>query len=76
MAPDPPRCPYELTDLWEWFTTLNRRRQAGMALNPLSSDEVLKWCARQRLSLSPYEHTLIDRLDDLYLSYQNQKESA
>ena len=44
-----------------------------MALNPISSEEVLAWCARRRLQLTPYEHSLIDRLDDLYLSVLNTK---
>lgn len=66
--------PIELEYLWKLFTKLNRKRQSGMGPGPLSSDEVLKWCARQRVSFEPYEHDILDRLDDLYLSHQYKKD--
>ncbi|WP_420213849.1 phage tail assembly chaperone [Janthinobacterium fluminis] len=69
-----PPLPYELAHIWEWFVQLNRKRQNGMALNPLSSAEILAWQRRHRLDIEPFEHAALDRLDALYLSHQSVKE--
>lgn len=50
---------------------LNRKRQNGMAVNPITSTEILAWQARYRLALDPFEHQLLDRLDALFLSHQH-----
>jgi len=41
---------------------------------PISSEEILAWCARQRVSFEPHEHDILDRLDDLYLTHQYKKD--
>lgn len=71
MAPD---LPHEIAYIWEWFKKLSRKRQSGMGPLPISSEEVLAWCARQRVNFEPYEHDILDRLDDLYLSHQYKKD--
>jgi hypothetical protein len=71
VAPD---LPHEIAYIWEWFKKLSRKRQSGMGPLPISSEEVLAWCARQRVSFEPHEHDILDRLDDLYLSHQYKKD--
>ncbi|WP_308921757.1 hypothetical protein [Janthinobacterium sp. J1-1] len=50
---------------------LNRKRQNGMAVNPIASTEILAWQARHRLAVEPFEHQLLDSLDALFLSHQH-----
>lgn len=50
---------------------LNRKRQNGMAVNPIASTEILAWQARHRLAMEPFEHQLLDSLDALFLSHQH-----
>jgi hypothetical protein len=64
--------PYELAYLWEWFQKLNWKRQSGMGINPLSSAEILAWQLRHQLRLDPFEESVIDRLDALYVSNHNK----
>lgn len=66
--------PLELEYLWLLFLKLSRKRQNGMGPNPITSEEVLAWCIRQQVALTPSEHTVIDQLDDLFLSQQYKKE--
>jgi len=73
-APVAPNLPHELAYLWEWFLKLSRKRQSGMGPLPIASEEILAWCARQRVSFEPHEHDILDRLDDLYLSHQYKKD--
>jgi hypothetical protein len=70
-APDPP---VELEYLWKLFLKLSRKRQSGMGPLPITSEEVFMWCARRRISFEPFEHDIIDLLDDLYLSHQYKKD--
>lgn len=74
MAPAAPELPAELEYLWTLFLKLSRKRQNGMAANPISSTEIRDWCALRRVSFEPFEHDVIDRLDDLFLSHQYKKE--
>ncbi|WP_426076896.1 phage tail assembly chaperone [Janthinobacterium sp. PSPC3-1] len=66
-----PPLPFELAHVWEWFVQLNRKRQNGMAVNPIASTEILAWQARHRLAVEPFEHQLLDSLDALFLSHQH-----
>lgn len=50
---------------------LNRKRQNGMAVNPIASTEILAWQARLQLAIEPFEHQLLDSLDALFLSHQH-----
>lgn len=67
--------PVELEYIWEWFLALSRKRQNGMGANPIASTEVLAWAARQRIDIDPFENTVLDRLDELYLTHQYKKEA-
>jgi hypothetical protein len=71
QAPVCAQLPFELAHVWQFFVQMNRKRQSGMAVNPLSSLEVLAWQLRHRIRLTTFEEDLIDRLDGAYLAYQN-----
>lgn len=75
MGEAAPDVPFELEYIWDWFMRLSRKRQNGMVPNPITSEEVIAWCARQGISFTPFENTVIDRLDDLFLSHQFKKET-
>lgn len=68
-----PRCPIEVEYLWDWFCRIAGKRQIGMAANALASSEILDWQRRYRLRFEPFEESVIDRLDSLYLSIINKK---
>lgn len=73
-APETPTLPVELEYLWELYLRMSRRRQNGMGMNPLSSTEVLAWLARRRRRLDPFEHDILDQIDDVYLSTHYKKD--
>lgn len=65
--------PFELAYIWEWFLKLSRKRQSGMGPCPITSGEILCWCVRHGIYFTPFENSVIDQLDDLYLSHQYKK---
>ena len=71
-APAVPELPHELAYLWTWFTQLNQKRQCGMAVNALTSAEILAWQARHQVRFDPFEEGVIDRLDALFIHHQNK----
>lgn len=75
MAPPAPELPHEVAYLWDWFVKLSRKRQSGMGPLPISSAEVRDWCALRRISFDPFEHDVLDQLDELYLQHQYRKET-
>ena len=69
-----PQLPPELAYIWTWFAQLNQKRQCGMAVNSLTSAEILAWQARHGVRFDPFEEVVIDRLDVLFMHHQNKKE--
>lgn len=45
-----------------------------MAVNSLTSAEILGWQARHGVRFDPFEEVIIDRLDALFIYHQNKKE--
>ena len=74
LVPRP--CPFEVAPIWDFFAALNLKRQSGMGVNPISSEEIESWARRMGITLSPFENMLIDRLDECYLRHQSKKEST
>lgn len=74
VEPEAPALPVEFAYLWDMFLAMNRKRQNGMAVNPLSDSEILAWQARRRIRLDVFEEEVIDRLDGAYLASQMRKE--
>jgi hypothetical protein len=58
--------------IWDWFVKLSRKRQNGMGVNSLTSAEILAWQDRFRIRFDPFEESVIDRLDLLYVYHQNK----
>lgn len=69
-----PQLPPELAYIWTWFTQLNQKRQCGMAVNSLTSGEILAWQARYGIRFDPFEEVIVDRLDALFIYHQHKKE--
>ena len=69
-----PQMPPELSYIWTWFAQLNQKRQCGMAVNSLTSAEILTWQARHGVRFEPFEEAVIDRLDVLFMHHQNKKD--
>lgn len=69
-----PQLPPELEYIWTWFTQLNQKRQCGMAVNSLASAEILAWQARHGIRFEPFEESVIDRLDALFIYHQHKKD--
>lgn len=71
QAPVRPQLPFELAHVWQLFVQMSRKRQNGMAVNPLSSLDILAWQLRHRIRLTAWEEELLDQLDAAYISHQN-----
>lgn len=65
--------PFELAHVWQWFMQLNRKRQSGMAVNPLSSIDILAWQLRHRIRLTAWEEELLDQLDASFIAHQGSE---
>jgi hypothetical protein len=70
LAPLP--YPHELHYLLEYFWKISIKRQNGMGANSLTSSEILAWQTRNRIRFDPFEESVIDRLDSLFLQHQNK----
>lgn len=44
-----------------------------MAVNPLTSSEILAWQRRRRIRFDPFEEDVIDQLDSLQVTIHNKK---
>jgi hypothetical protein len=49
-----------------WFSTLSARRTIGMAVNPITFSDIDAWARLMGVSPSPWEVTLLTRLDDAW----------
>lgn len=67
-----PQMPPELSYIWEWFTQISPKRQNGMAANALASTEILAWQQRHGVRFDPFEESVIDRIDALFINHQNK----
>ncbi len=69
-----PDLPVELSYLWEYFQSMNRKRTTGgMALDPLSDAQIMAWEQRRRIKLSPFENECIDELDAAFMAHVAKK---
>lgn len=71
LAPALAQLPFELAHVWQYFVQMNRKRQNGMMVNPLSSLDILAWQLRYRMRLTAWEEELVDQLDAAYVAHQN-----
>jgi hypothetical protein len=73
-APEELDCPFEVEHIWDWFLHLNRRRQNGMSINPISHQEITAWSEGMKKAITPFERDALTQLDDAYIEHQNSKE--
>lgn len=72
-----PPFPMPLLYLWKAFQRLDRRRGSnGFSLNPISWPEIDAFVRNAKMSLRPWEISLIEDLDDLYRSEMAKAEKA
>lgn len=64
-GPDPPGI---VSHVMEWFMELNSARQG-----PISYSEIKAWSELTQRHITPFEITLIKRLDLTYLEQQNER---
>jgi hypothetical protein len=62
-------CPKELEHVWSWFLELcSGRANTGFGPAPISFSEVKAWSEMTGVTPTPWEVTLLKRLDSFYLS--------
>lgn len=63
--------------LWEYFCDMSRRRTSnGFSLNPITDEGVEAWARRRRVRLLPFEHRLIDAMEEVFLRIKNRPKEA
>ena len=67
-------CPPSLGYLLEWFGQLLPRRSVGMAANPLSHMEVEAWARNMEVRPTPWEISILFRMDDAVVAKANKTE--
>lgn len=69
-----PPFPVELQYIWDAFWRLRRRKGgSGFALSPIEWTDIEAFCRFAGKSLSSWDVSLIEMLDDLYLDSQAQR---
>lgn len=59
-----PDYPDELDYVWQWYTRLSRRRQSGMAANPITYEAIEAFERKALVHVPAWECDLLMRLDD------------
>ncbi|WP_091739838.1 phage tail assembly chaperone [Phenylobacterium immobile] len=71
--PDPP---IQLGPILEWYGRLNRRRQSGMTVNPLTFQEIEAFERKALITLTAWQTRLIERIDDTFLAVVGEERAA
>jgi hypothetical protein len=58
--------------IWEWFSDLHNARQVGFAANPISFQEIESFCRLTGALISPWELSVIRRIDQAVLAVINK----
>lgn len=72
---NPPVIPPAVTHVWAWFFELNRARQSGMGLNPLSWGEIDAYCRLTGQRMQRWELNLLAIFDTAFLDVMQKEES-
>lgn len=75
MPPElgPVECPDSMRYLWEYFTSLSKRRSGiGYPSNAISNQELRSWAAGRGIALEPFEVEALEELEAAYLDYQTR----
>lgn len=65
-------CPQAIAYLLDWFSALSSRRTVGMAANPISYAEIEAWSRLTDTRPTPWEVSILVRLDDAFLAKASQ----
>jgi hypothetical protein len=60
---EPVECPKEVKYIWEYWLSLERRRQGH---NPVSWSDIGWWCFVKNISLSAFEEDMLNKIESLY----------
>jgi len=66
-----PELPESLLYVWDWFIRLNNTRQSGMAMSPITYQEILAFCTLYEIKMCEWELDLIKLLDRVALSVKD-----
>jgi hypothetical protein len=58
--------------IWEWFSDLHNARQSGFSANPISYQEIESFCRITGAMISPWELSVIRRIDQAVLAILNK----
>jgi hypothetical protein len=68
-----PAFPMELGYLWQAFLRMHNRRTYSMSANPISWFELDAFIRHSGIGLAPWEVSLLEDIDNLWLAEQNKK---
>jgi hypothetical protein len=63
-----PEIPFGTTHIWQWFSDLDSKRQAGMAINALSWSDIEAYFRLRRIIPMQWELDAIVKLDNAFLA--------
>ena len=69
---DLPRLPEGAAHVWSYFHELSRTRQSGMAVNPISHQEMYAWGRLRGIKLAGWELAAILGIDSVFLTHLNR----
>jgi len=69
---DLPDVPLEGAHVWRWFCDLGSARSSGMAINPISWNDMNAYFTLQRITPAQWELAAIRALDDAYLKSRDK----
>jgi hypothetical protein len=65
--------PPELIYLWDIFNKIRRRKgSSGFGPSPIEGQDIESFERRHRYPLAPWEHEIVEDLDDLYMKVQGE----
>ena len=71
---NPPVIPPAVTHVWAWFFELNRARQSGVSLSPLSWGEIDAYCRLTGQRMQRWELNLLAIFDTAFLDVMQKEE--
>ena len=70
---DLPRLPAGAEHVWNYYHELSRTRQSGMAVNPISYQEMYSWGRLRGVRLLVWELSAVLGIDSAFLTHINRE---
>jgi hypothetical protein len=67
--------PPELEHIWEWFLLLDKRRQIGIAVCPISELQIEAFARLRCVTITSLEFDLLCRVDDAVLAVNSKPQT-